>query len=204
MTHTSHISVPNLLSGFRIVMGPAELALAYSGQKAAFLVLLILCLLSDAVDGYIARRQHCVSAFGARLDSWGDLVMFLTLPLSVWWLWPELVRAEAVFIALAIASYLVPVGIGGLRFRHLTSYHTWTAKLSTILFGVTVFYMLLGGSTWPFRVAVPVFFLSALENIAITFTLKSWRTNVHSIWHAVRIRREQIDTEDPTPNIAPM
>ena len=57
--------IPNLLSGFRLVAAPFMLYLSWMGLRKIFLALLVLSLLSDAIDGFIARRLNTNSDIGA-------------------------------------------------------------------------------------------------------------------------------------------
>lgn len=74
-------NLPNILSAFRIAAAPFLLYVAFIGHKSIFLFILGLSLLSDAVDGFIARRLGVSSKIGTKLDSWGDLATYLTVPL---------------------------------------------------------------------------------------------------------------------------
>lgn len=180
-------NIPNSLSIFRMVCAPFLLGLAWFSRADLFLALLMLALLSDAVDGTIARRFKQVTDLGAKLDSWGDFSIYMTVPLCAWWLWPDLIRREAPFVAAVVASYTVPILLGFLKYRRLTSYHTWAAKFAAVVLSVGTLLMLLFGLTWPFEIATVILALSALEEIAITMTLPDWRSNVPSIWHARRL-----------------
>jgi CDP-diacylglycerol--glycerol-3-phosphate 3-phosphatidyltransferase len=95
---------------------------------------------------------------------------------------------------MAIFSYVLPVIVGLARYRRVTSYHTWGAKLSAVLMGAAVLVLFLDWSPWPFRIFTPVAALAGLEEIAITFTLPVWRANVPSLRHAMRIRRERTES----------
>ena len=110
-------------------MVPVLGTLAWTNQPTAFFVGLVASLLSDVVDGWVARHQGVTTELGAKLDSWGDLATYATLPLFAWWLWPEILRAQAPFLGVALVAYFTPTLAGLLRFRRLTSYHTWAAKL---------------------------------------------------------------------------
>ena len=66
---------------------PVLLALAWNGAMNPFLALFALGLVSDVLDGVIARRFGVESEFGARLDQWGDFALWVCLPLAAWWLW---------------------------------------------------------------------------------------------------------------------
>jgi CDP-diacylglycerol--glycerol-3-phosphate 3-phosphatidyltransferase len=50
-----------------------------------FLALFAIALLSDVLDGVLARRLKQESDFGARLDQWADFAVGLP-PFGAWWL----------------------------------------------------------------------------------------------------------------------
>lgn len=183
------MGLPNALSLFRIAMVPLLGALAWQGAATLFLCGLATSLLSDVVDGFLARRSGEVTPLGARLDSLGDLATYTSLPLFAWWLWPEILRAEKTAIAIAAGAYLAPIGVGWLRFRRLTSYHTLGAKLTAVWMGVALFVLFAGGPAWPFRAGVGLLVLEACEEIAITCVLPRWTSDVPTLWHALRVAR---------------
>jgi CDP-diacylglycerol--glycerol-3-phosphate 3-phosphatidyltransferase len=113
--------------------------------------------------------------------------MYLTLPWCVWWLWPEIIWRELTFVAVAVASFTLPSVVGLIKFRRFTSYHTWGAKLSAVLMGVSMLLLFTGGSPWPFRISTVIFALAELEEIAITMVLPRWEADVRSIVHALRL-----------------
>lgn len=184
--------LPNALSLFRIAMVPVLGVLAWRGQAGLFLAALGLALASDVLDGIVARSSGETSPLGARLDSAGDLATYTTLPLFAWWLWPQIVRAEALAFGIAVVAYLAPIALGWLRFRRLTSYHTWAAKLTAVWMGGALFALFWAGSTWPFYVGVGLLVIEALEEIAITCVLPSWQSDVPTLWHARRRARGEI------------
>jgi CDP-diacylglycerol--glycerol-3-phosphate 3-phosphatidyltransferase len=179
----------NALSLFRIGMLPVLGGLAWLGEAGLFLAGLAASLLSDLADGFVARRAGAVTPLGARLDSLGDLVTFSSLPLFAWWLWPEILRAERIALAIAVCAYLAPIGVGWLRFRRLTAYHTWAAKLTAVWMGVALLVLFAGGPAWPFHVGVALLVAECAEEIAISCVLPEWRSDVPSLWHALRRAR---------------
>ena len=181
------LTIPNLLSILRILIAPLLLVAGLTGQPGLFLFLFILSLVSDGLDGFLARRFHQVSQWGAQLDSWGDLATYLAAPVGVWLLWPTIVYQELIFILLGLGSFLLPILLGFCKFGRLTSYHTWAAKIAAILLGVATPLLLLGGPPYPFRAAIIVFLLAEVEEVAITLRLKRWRTNIPSFWRCCRL-----------------
>lgn len=179
-------ALPNMLSGFRIVAAPFLLYFAWSGNKNVFLGLLIVSLLSDSIDGYISRKFNITSELGTRLDSWGDMATYLTVPVCAWWLWPKLLKQEAAYVLIAVGSYLLPIIAGVAKFRRLPSYHTWGAKAAAVIMSVAIVTLFTIENPWPFRCAAVFQALVACEEILITLRLSQLQENVKSLWHVHR------------------
>lgn len=64
--------LPNALTAARIVAGLAVPVLALLGLPVAALVVFVVAALTDALDGWAARRLGAVSRLGATLDLWAD------------------------------------------------------------------------------------------------------------------------------------
>jgi cardiolipin synthase len=182
------VTIANALSILRIGLAPVLLGLAWYGAAHGFTACLTLALLTDIADGKIARWLGQTSLLGARLDSWGDLLLYLCLPLCGVLLRPDFVRAEAVWFAIAVGSALVPIALGLLRFGRVTSYHTRATKVAAYVLGAGTLAVFAGGYAWPFRLATVVFLCAQLEEMAITFALPGWYANVRSLSHARAIR----------------
>jgi CDP-diacylglycerol--glycerol-3-phosphate 3-phosphatidyltransferase len=187
---TKLVSIPNLLSGFRLFAAPFLLYLAWMGHPNLFLVLLALSLLSDSIDGFVARRLNEASELGTKLDSWGDLAIYLTVPLCAWWLWPEVLKREAFFVLLVIGAYIIPLMAGFVKFQRIPSYHTWAAKTAAVLMSVAVFTLFIFNISWPFGCAAIVQAIVACEEVAITLRLSKLESNVRSFWHLIKQAEE--------------
>jgi CDP-diacylglycerol--glycerol-3-phosphate 3-phosphatidyltransferase len=183
------MNLPNAISALRLVLAPVLLLLAYERAAHAFLAVLCVSLVSDIVDGKLARRMALQSDLGAALDSWGDFATYMLVPVCAWWLRPEFVRNEAAFFVTVVLSYSVPVAIGFARYRRLTSYHTRAAKLAAYVVGGATVVIFAGGSPWPFRLATALLVYAEIEEILITFTLPTWHANVPSLAEARRLAR---------------
>ncbi len=194
----SLLTLPNLLTCFRFASAPVLLWLAWNGCGITFLVLLAVAFLTDALDGIAARWTGSVSQFGAKLDSWADMVNYCTVALGSWWLWPEILIREAVFAAIIISSYLLPAFVGIIKFDTFTSYHTWTVKLAAVSVGLSLYILFLSGTAWPFRVAAFISMIAATEEISISLIAPEPYSNVSSIWDVKRrlaIVRDSSETD---------
>ncbi|MBL6986425.1 MAG: CDP-alcohol phosphatidyltransferase family protein [Methylobacter sp.] len=178
----SKLTLPNLLTGFRFVAAPVLLWLAWHDHRIAFMGLLAISFATDFLDGIAARLTGQVSQFGATLDSWADVITYLTIALSCWWLWPDVVIRELPYVGLIVASCLLPALAGILKFGRFTSYHTWGVKIAAAAMGLTLYILFFGGPIWPFRVAAVMCIVAALEEIMITWLLPEPESNLRSVW----------------------
>jgi CDP-diacylglycerol--glycerol-3-phosphate 3-phosphatidyltransferase len=182
----SGLTLPNLLTGFRFVAAPVLLWLAWHDYPIAFMGLLAICFVTDLLDGMVARLTGQVSQFGATLDSWADAVTYLTITLCCWWLWPDVMSRELLYVGLMVGSCLLPGLVAVVKFGHITSYHTWGVKIAAAAMGLTLYVLFLGGPPWPFRVAAVICFLAAIEEIAITWLLPKPESNLRSVWDVLK------------------
>jgi CDP-diacylglycerol--glycerol-3-phosphate 3-phosphatidyltransferase len=182
------LTIPNLLSLFRILAAPFLILAGYLQMQIVFFSLFALMFLSDALDGIIARALNQTSELGARLDSYGDIVTYLSAPLAIWFLWPEIIKEESFYIVAAIFLFILPAFFAFLKFGKLASYHTWVTKVSAVLMstglGVLVFFK----NPFLFHIAVWFLVIEVVENVAITLLLSKQKTDIHSLWHAWRLK----------------
>ncbi|MBM4311732.1 MAG: CDP-alcohol phosphatidyltransferase family protein [Deltaproteobacteria bacterium] len=176
-------NIPNILSLLRIVLAPVLLYLAWFGQTNPFIIVLVISLLSDVFDGFFARKLHATSEAGARLDSIGDLATYTILPACVWWLWPEIIKREALYVIIAVSAYFLPLIAGIIKFHQIPSYHTYGAKAAAILMCTAMILMFTTEFSTLFRIAAIFQAVVAVEEIAITIHLSALKSNVKSIWH---------------------
>ena len=182
----SKLTLPNLLTGFRFVAAPGLLWLAWHGYGIAFMLLLALAFLTDLLDGFAARLTGQVSQFGAMLDSWADVITYLTIAIGCWWLWPDVVYRELIFVILMVSSCLLPAVVGFSKFGCFTSYHTWSVKIAAASMGLSLYILFFGGPAWPFRLAAVICILAAIEESALTLLLSESKSNVRSIWDVLK------------------
>lgn len=184
----SRLTLPNIVSSIRFITAPIMLWLAWHGYGVAFMVVLAFAFLTDVLDGLAARLTGQISQFGAMLDTWGDMVTYMTIGFGSWWLWPEIVHREDIYLYIIVACFLIPALYATIKFNTYVSYHTWGVKVAAAAIGLSLYPLFLGGPAWPFRIAVFIYIIAALEEVAITFTLSKSRSNVRSIWHVLQHR----------------
>ena len=184
------MTLPNTLSIIRLALAPVLLPLAWTGQEQAFLLVLTVAFITDAIDGPIARRLGRITRLGPKLDTWADVAIYLSVPIGAWWLWPDLIRREILYIAIIIASIVLPMLAGLIKFRDTTSYHTGLVKIAAICTTISSLLLFLQWSPLPFRFSSVLCALAGMEEILITLALSKPRSNVRSLWHVQKQRRQ--------------
>lgn len=182
-------TIPNVLCLARLLGAPLLVALAWYGASSAFIVVLLVLIGTDWIDGRLARWLDQRSSFGAKLDTVADVVLFGALLVGGVILEHEFLLGNWPWIAAAPASYAASVVVSWLRFGRLPSYHTRIAKLSSylVIFGAVL--VIADVTPWLFRVAMLSVAIGNLEAIGITLALPKPRADVLSLPAALRIRR---------------
>lgn len=118
------VNIPNTLTVLRIALLPAVVWRFLKGDKLGALGFYLVAMLTDAVDGILARRLHQVTALGKLLDPLADKLSLITLlwlfvadgGIPLWVLFFELAR-EAVMVAggavalhRGVVVYALPIG----------------------------------------------------------------------------------------------
>ena len=71
--------VPNLITWARLVAVPIVVWLMLADRMAAAFWLFVLAGVSDAVDGYLAKRFNAESVFGSYLDPFADKILLIAV-----------------------------------------------------------------------------------------------------------------------------
>ena len=183
-------NLPNLVSFIRILLAPVLFYLAFAQQPVWFLATLMLSGFTDVLDGFLARILNQTTALGSRLDSWGDFTIYTTMAVCAWILWPDMVAQELISYVVIVISITAPVIAGLIKFRAITSYHTWTVKVAVVITFIGYILLFGGWLDWPFRVAAVFCAVAAVEEIAITLLIHHEHVDVRTVWAALRYNQE--------------
>lgn len=176
-------SIPNILSLLRLALVPVLVALAAVQRGDIFLLVLVVSLISDVLDGYLARKLDLASELGAKLDSWGDILTYAAMILGLHLIWPDIFDQQAEFLFAAMMSFVLPTLLAFRKFGSYPSYHTWGAKLAAVLIAPAYYVLILTDVDSFFRVVILFHVLVAVEEMAITYILNQPRSNVSSVFY---------------------
>ncbi|HUJ44589.1 MAG TPA: CDP-alcohol phosphatidyltransferase family protein [Opitutaceae bacterium] len=183
-------TLPNFLSLLRLACAPLlVIAVVATGSRPWFWSLFGGMLLTDALDGFLARRLHAVSDLGRRLDSYGDYATVGATVAGVWLLWPAVMLQEWRWIAGAFIACFAVTVYGLVRWRIVLGYHTLLAKFLGFLLPATLTVMLLGWSVIPFHFAVILQVMAAAEEFTIALLLPGYSGAVRTVRQAWQMRQ---------------
>jgi len=108
------VNIPNLITLGRILLVPVIIWAITSGQMAAAFVLFVIAGVSDAVDGFLAKRFHMQSEMGALLDPLADKALLVSIYVALGisadlprWLVILVVSRDVIIIGAVIVSWLL-------------------------------------------------------------------------------------------------
>lgn len=170
--------VPNCISIVRVVA--AACLLIVKPFSVQFMIIYMICGLSDVMDGYIARKMNASSKFGQILDSVADVV-FVSIVLVVCIPVINLEPWTIGWIVLIAVIRLLSLCIGFVRYRHLALLHTYANKGAGIaLFCFPLLYLAVGKDAASISVCC-IAMLSAIEELLINITAKTLNRDRKSI-----------------------
>lgn len=177
------LNVPNVLSAYRLLALPFIVAAIYHGDRKLFIILLSINLITDILDGFIARRFKLETEFGARLDSMADIgTMLMALSGMIVFEW-DFVTTHSIAFSILIGLYILFEICGLLRFGRFPSLHLYSSKVTGYLQGIFIFsYFVFGYQSWYFYTMVVFSCLTYLEAITVIFYLKELRSNCKGLY----------------------
>jgi CDP-diacylglycerol--glycerol-3-phosphate 3-phosphatidyltransferase len=175
-------NTPNAISVARLCATSVLFASVLLHRVEVFKWLLLACLLSDILDGLIARAFHLTSKLGASLDSLADSVtMFIGL-LGVLVFQRPFVFKHHSELLLVVAFYAVEVIASFWRYGKLSSFHTLLDRIAAYMGGIFVMSLFLWGYYgWLFHLTVIVYVVALSEEMLLIYLLPQWRSDVGGV-----------------------
>jgi phosphatidylglycerophosphate synthase len=182
--------VPNAISAARIAAAPALVYFAWHGDETAFTWVLVPALLSDIVDGLLARALRLQSELGALLDSIGDSLLVFASIYGIWVFHADVIMAHQAWCYAMVGAWLGEAAVAWARYGRLSSFHTYLSKVAGYLLGIFVGVLFVFGF-YPglLYVAVATSVLGNLEELVLLRLLPAWRADVRGVYWVLRERR---------------
>jgi cardiolipin synthase len=124
------MTIPNLITIFRLILVPIVIVTIMQGRWSAAFILFVVAGVSDAVDGFIAKRFDMRSEFGAYIDPLADKALLVSIYVTLAivgvlpsWLSIVVVSRDLMIVAAVLLSWVMarPVKIRPLMVSKLNT-----------------------------------------------------------------------------------
>ncbi len=190
--HRRSFYIVNAITIYRIIVSPVLLLLIINNQPEVFKWVLFFSFFTDAIDGFLARQYKIVSAMGSTLDSIGDDLTIGVAVIGILVFRPEFIKQEIVSVALLLSLFIIQVILAFYRYGKISSFHTISAKIATILQALFLILFYLSGPNYLlFYIAVVFTAIDLIEEIILVLMLPRWRTNVKGIYWVIKNKESE-------------
>lgn len=163
------------------------LLLALAGEQVAYTWVLVPALLTDALDGWIARALGVQSRLGARLDSLGDSLIWTAGLAGLLAFQRAVLLEHRWLVGTAVAFWLLENLLAWLRYGRLSSYHTRLSKVAGLLLGICIAVLFVFGlQPWLLWIAALSSICASIEELWLLALLPQWRADVPGVWWLLR------------------
>jgi cardiolipin synthase (CMP-forming) len=175
--------IPNAISCARLLATPVLLAAALFHHRQLFTWLLLACLLSDILDGFIARLFNLRSRLGATLDSTADMIVLLLSAAGLFVFQRDFLLAHGATLLALVALYVAEVVAALWRYGRISSFHTILIRVAAYVQGVFLISLFLWGyNAWIFRLMVTFSAAALIEELVMLCLLPQYRSDVRGLY----------------------
>ncbi len=176
------LSIPNLITLARILLVPVLVWAITSGEMRLAFLLFVAAGISDAIDGFLAKRFGMASELGAYLDPLADKALIVSIYVSLGiagaippWLVILVVSRDMMIVAAIMLSWFVgrPVAIKPLRVSKLNT-------VAQIVFAALVLAALAFGFDAEPVLSLTMVLVAVLTLLSVGFYLAEWMRHMNS------------------------
>lgn len=166
-------NLPNILSVSRGLIMPVLFYMVFNlnsdSTKIVFVVLYIIAGITDAADGYIARKYDCCSDLGADLDSYADILYYLGSAVFIYVFAQEVLMNSIWFLLFTLIMFVLEIVISWMKFKKPLFLHTLLSKFSGFMVFLTVIVLTFNPLQWLLVTTILLYGISFIENIIVFF-----------------------------------
>jgi cardiolipin synthase (CMP-forming) len=181
------LTMPNILSLYRILAFPVILTMLIIQNQTLFTWLLCINLITDILDGMLARMLKQVSEIGAKLDSIADNGTYIAAFSGIFIF--KSVEMAPFFIPFIImlALFLAAEFLALIKFGKFPSMHLYSWKVGGYLQGIFFFFLFTFGiSPWYFWLMWTWSVIAFTEHIIIQIMSDSLISNAKGLYWIIR------------------
>ena len=185
-----NFNIADWFSFYRILAAPFLLFFIWLDVRTLFTWFLLFSFLTDAIDGFLARKLKITSARGSQLDSLGDQITFAIGIIGLYFFENDFIVNNFKLILLVFIPYGIQMIIAFLKYGKATAFHTYLAKISALIQGVFILWVLFFDPVyWLFYFMIGIGVLETIEEIILIFVYDKWVEGVKGIYWALRDKR---------------
>jgi CDP-diacylglycerol--glycerol-3-phosphate 3-phosphatidyltransferase len=132
-------NVPNALSAYRLLAFPFIFYMVYAGMENYFAVFICINLITDVLDGFIARRFNLATRLGAHLDAMADIGTYILALYGVFKFKSVVLGNDIILLWIFLGIYFSQVLVAFLRHGKNSNLHLYSSKAAGYLQGVFFF-----------------------------------------------------------------
>lgn len=136
--------IPHALSVARFLLVPFIYMAAWREDAPLFAILVLLAILTDLMDGPIARHLGTADRFGANMDSAADLTFYISLPVWTYLFQPDIV-IQQLPVLIAISTLYIVANFASHRVFGALGVHNRLSRTSGTVGVMAAFYTILYG-----------------------------------------------------------
>jgi len=185
-----NFNIADWFSFYRVIAAPILLALIWLDYRVFFAIALLISYLTDAIDGFLARRLKITSPRGSQLDSFGDQITMAVAIIGIYVFRKAFIQEHLMLIAVGFTPYIIQMLIAYLKYEKATAFHTYLAKTSAVIqCGFMVIAILFEPLNWLFYLMIIIGLLETLEEITLIFMYDTWVRDVKGVFWALKDKR---------------
>ena len=185
-------TVPNFLSLYRLLSFPFVMYLAFSNNERLFAIFLIINLITDALDGIIARMFHVQTELGARLDAFADIGMYICAITGVFVFKAADFAPHLLSLYIYIGFFACSVLISLLKFKRFPSLHLYSSKTGGYLQGIFFFVLFIFEfNMWFYYFVIILAILAFCEQISVQWVLNEPVSNAKGLYWVLKCRKKR-------------
>ncbi|RLC19552.1 MAG: CDP-alcohol phosphatidyltransferase family protein [Deltaproteobacteria bacterium] len=186
------LNVPNLISLYRLLVFPVILFMALTGRENGFVVLLCISLVSDVLDGNIARLFKLQTNFGAALDNLADIFTYAMALLGLFvFKWTD-IEPHAWILYLFLGVFILSYIIAFYRFGKIPGLHLYSAVSAGYIQSIFFFVLFVFGFyTWMYFLAIAWGVIAYVEKILVLLRLDDVKIGVKGLYWLNKNEKEQ-------------
>lgn len=185
-------NIADWFSFYRVIAVPLLIALILLNERLLFSSLLLISYLTDAIDGYLARKLKISSARGSQLDSFGDQLTLIMGLVGLYYFETAFIKENLIIIILAFIPYILQMIIAFNKYGKATAFHTYLAKSSAIIQSIFILWSLFFQPDYMLFYVMIIFgLLETFEEITLIFMFDHWVSDIKGVFWARSDKRRK-------------